>query len=145
MFVGFTGTREKLTDAQAIALREWLVAHPPAAFVHGACVGADATAALQVKALYGRRVDVIARPGHLPHLTSQPALDVSNVRHEPMNTLSRNRAIVEGCDVLLACPKGPEEQRSGTWSTIRFARKRGKRIVIIWPDGRVEDSREIEK
>ena len=42
-------------------------------------------------------------------------------------------------DMLVACPKGPEEVRSGTWSTVRFARKRGKRIVIIMPDGTVTE------
>jgi len=28
-----------------------------------------------------------------------------------------------------------EVLRSGTWSTIRYARKKGKKVLIIWPDG----------
>jgi outer membrane protein insertion porin family len=55
--------------------------------------------------------------------------------------LDRNRAIVDSCDVLIACPKGPEEQRSGTWATVRYARKQKKRIVIIWPDGEVTEEK----
>ncbi len=133
MKVGFTGTRDALADAQMIALVDWIAANP----MHGACLGADATAALQVKAKYGRQVQVIAHPGHLPHLTSQPAIAVSQVTYSPENTLRRNRRIVDVCDLLLACPKGPEEQRSGTWSTIRYARKVGRRVTIIWPDGSV--------
>jgi predicted Rossmann fold nucleotide-binding protein DprA/Smf involved in DNA uptake len=51
--------------------------------------------------------------------------------------LVRNRIIVDGCDVLLAAPSGAERDnpRSGTWMTVRYARKRRKRIVIVWPDG----------
>jgi hypothetical protein len=40
--------------------------------------------------------------------------------------------------VLLAVPKGMiEELRSGTWSTIRRAKKHGINVVICWPDGSV--------
>lgn len=144
MILGFTGTRDPISDAQAIALRQWLEANPPTKFLHGACVGADAAAVLQVKAMYGRQVEAHAYPGHIPSMTSEPAASVS-IRHRSMHTLSRNRVIVEACDVLLAMPKGPEEQRSGTWSTVRYARKLGRPIVVIWPDGRVEDSREAAK
>ena len=44
--------------------------------------------------------------------------------------------LVDACEVLLATPKGPEKLRSGTWATVRYARKVGKRIVIIEPDGK---------
>lgn len=52
--------------------------------------------------------------------------------------LDRNRDIVEAAEVLIACPDGPERQRSGTWATIRHALRVGKPVVIVWPDGRVE-------
>jgi hypothetical protein len=39
----------------------------------------------------------------------------------------------------LACPRGyTEELRSGTWATIRYARKTGVPYVIIFPDRTVE-------
>lgn len=144
MKLGFTGTREKLADAQIIALRAWLEANRPTEFHHGACLGADATAALQVKAIYGRSVRLIARPGNMPKYASQPALDVSDERHPPVYTLTRNKSIVENTDLLLACPSGPEVLRSGTWSSIRWARKLGRRVIIVWPDGRVEDSADVK-
>jgi hypothetical protein len=54
--------------------------------------------------------------------------------------LARDVAMVEATDLLIACPKGPEQERgSGTWFTVRAARARGKMILIIWPDGRVTD------
>jgi predicted Rossmann fold nucleotide-binding protein DprA/Smf involved in DNA uptake len=31
-----------------------------------------------------------------------------------------------------------ESPRSGTWYTIRYALRRGKRVIIVWPDGRTE-------
>jgi predicted Rossmann fold nucleotide-binding protein DprA/Smf involved in DNA uptake len=39
--------------------------------------------------------------------------------------------------VLVAMPDGPEELRSGTWATVRYARKQGKDGRIIYPDGLV--------
>jgi bifunctional non-homologous end joining protein LigD len=36
-------------------------------------------------------------------------------------------------------PAEPEEQlRSGTWSTVRFAKKQGKPVFVILPDGTVK-------
>jgi hypothetical protein len=43
--------------------------------------------------------------------------------------------------MLAACPKGPEERRSGTWATVRYARKTGKPVVIFWPDGTVTEEK----
>ena len=35
----------------------------------------------------------------------------------------------------LIYPRNHEELRSGTWMTIRYAKKIGKKLVIIWPNG----------
>jgi hypothetical protein len=47
--------------------------------------------------------------------------------------LERNLDIIENADMLIACPvdKNREEVRSGTWSTIRHARKRGIKVVVM--------------
>ena len=40
--------------------------------------------------------------------------------------------------MMIAAPSEAEEQRrSGTWSTVRFARKQGKPVFVISPDGTV--------
>jgi hypothetical protein len=106
-------------------------------FHHGCCVGADATAAL-ITSEEVLDVDIHAHPGDLVALTDADALRLSDVRHRPQANLVRNKAIVNACDVLVACPKGPEEIRSGTWSTVRYAVKQGKPVTIIWPDGKTE-------
>ena len=55
---------------------------------------------------------------------------------DPKPPLERNCDIVLDGDLLIATPHGyQEEMRSGTWYTIRQARKRGKKIIIVWPNG----------
>jgi hypothetical protein len=51
---------------------------------------------------------------------------------------SRNHDIVDETELLIACPgELAEAVRSGTWATVRYARKLGRPIVIFWPDGSV--------
>jgi predicted Rossmann fold nucleotide-binding protein DprA/Smf involved in DNA uptake len=50
--------------------------------------------------------------------------------------LVRNETIVKQSQVLLAAPRtSKDEQRSGTWHTIRYARKMKRKIYIVMPDG----------
>jgi hypothetical protein len=43
---------------------------------------------------------------------------------------------VDATGWLLAAPRTKtEEQRSGTWATIRYARKLGRQVCLLWPDG----------
>lgn len=53
--------------------------------------------------------------------------------------LVRDENIAMDCSRMIACPAGPEASypRSGTWATIRRARKWGKPVTIIWPDGSI--------
>jgi predicted Rossmann fold nucleotide-binding protein DprA/Smf involved in DNA uptake len=60
------------------------------------------------------------------------------VVHTPKAPLDRNRDIVDAAAVLIAAPKEMTETlRSGTWATVRYARKQGKQVWIVWPDGTV--------
>jgi predicted Rossmann fold nucleotide-binding protein DprA/Smf involved in DNA uptake len=56
---------------------------------------------------------------------------------EPLPYLERNHAIVNESDFLIAAPDGPETLRSGTWATVRYARKVGKRVLVIMPNGEI--------
>lgn len=52
--------------------------------------------------------------------------------------LDRNKDIVNTCERLLACVAGDvEELRSGTWSTIRYARSIGRWLVVLGPAGNI--------
>jgi predicted Rossmann fold nucleotide-binding protein DprA/Smf involved in DNA uptake len=56
----------------------------------------------------------------------------------PRPYLVRNRDIVDVCNLLLATPGGTVEQlRSGTWATIRYARRIGRPVWIVFPNGEV--------
>lgn len=75
------------------------------------------------------------------HSATLPAAEPPGlaVTVEPAATPSeRNRAIVDAADLLVACPReAAEDVRSGTWSTIRYARTGKKRVLVVYPDGLV--------
>jgi predicted Rossmann fold nucleotide-binding protein DprA/Smf involved in DNA uptake len=52
--------------------------------------------------------------------------------YEKKPYLDRNKDIVRVSIGLIAAPKtNKEEQRSGTWSTVRYATKTGKPLIIL--------------
>jgi hypothetical protein len=130
---GFTGTRLGMPQAQKAALRDFL-SHGSGEFHHGDCIGADSEAH-----------DIAAECGYciVLHPPSDPALRAWRVVPDHMMRpkrpyLDRNRDIVRDTDSLIATPaEAEEQQRSGTWSTVRFARKQGKPVVSILPGGTI--------
>jgi len=138
--LGITGTRHGLSTAQYAALRCVLEEMEPAALLHGACRGADAVAIAIACAALEPTPYIIAYPCTLKSWTDADALTYSDEVFQPQPPLQRNRCIVRDCDHLLALPQGmTEEVRSGTWSTVRAARKAGRPITIVWPDGGVTE------
>lgn len=139
MRLGFTGTREGLTEQQKDALRQVFLRLRPTEFHQGCCVGGDEQATELLRDLsYAEDlllIRTVAYPCTLWGLVSKKAWELSTEVRFPEETLKRNRDIVDAVGHLVACPKGPEEQRSGTWSTVRYARKQKKPITVIWPDG----------
>jgi hypothetical protein len=140
MRIGFTGTRDETTCEQHHALCSFVKRLTGVVeWHHGACVGADAEGVEVARNLLSG-VRVVAHPPDNDALVSFGALDCSDVILDPLPHLDRNHAIVEACDLLVACPKGPEQaQGSGTWATVKCARKLKKHIVIVWPDGTVTE------
>lgn len=135
--VAFTGTQIGCTDAQVAALARTLVALGCGVLHHGDCIGADEVAHRVARAM-GARIEL-----HPPRNGSKRArcemLRGEVVRPEG-EYLARNRAIVDAGEVLVACPREEtgEELRSGTWATVRYARRLGRPVLIIRPSGRVE-------
>lgn len=98
-------------------------------------MGADAEAA---NVAYTMGIPVISFPPDNPYKRAF----FRNVSEErfPAPHLERNRAIVDYTDIMVAAPKGfREEVRSGTWYTVRYARKIGKRCIIVHPDGYITE------
>jgi hypothetical protein len=135
VIVGFTGARDGLTEEQHLSLVRLLTELEQLGATdlhHGDCVGADATAATEAH-LLGYRV-----VSHPPANSSRRAFAPSDVVLPEANYLDRNQHIVDECDLLIACPSSFKEQlRSGTWSTVRRARRSRKPVRLVRPDGSV--------
>jgi hypothetical protein len=133
--VGFTGTRQGLPEPQRAALNEVLALQCGAfgQLHHGDAIGADAQAHV-VARNNGIRVVI-----HPPDVDTDRAFCQDSDMLAPLPYLERNRAIVDAAAVLVACPRSAEEEtRSGTWSTVRYARKQGKPVHLVLPDGTVK-------
>lgn len=133
MKVGFTGTQAGMTEQQKARIIEFLDDNPVDEVHHGDCIGSDSDFHVLVLESY-RRIPILIHP---PSNPAKRAFCRGDREFVPLPYLVRNREIVSVTEVLLATPKGPEELRSGTWSTIRYARKIGHPVHIFWPDGSV--------
>jgi len=137
MIIGFTGTRLGMTPPQRIAVRELLEQFKTGddEFHHGDCVGADSQAhdLAEEKNLF-----TVSHPPRNPRLR---AFKSANLTLEEKSYHDRNCDIVKTCDLLIAAVDGMMEvvRGSGTWSTIREARRLHKRRHVVYPDGSVVD------
>ena len=138
MIIGFTGTHIRITDAQKEELCKILDACNPTELHHGCCICADEYAHNIAQILDGCKIVI------------HPPVDKKAVFEpvDPWNTdtlperpyLVRNHDIVDTCDLLIALPfEQKEVLRSGVWATIRYARKLGKKHLIIYPNGDITD------
>lgn len=143
MIVGFTGTRMGMKSAQALAVSHlcssWLIhdAH------HGLCRGADDEFHWIIR-------DLAIGPSVVIH--GHPPIDRRNVARvhtwANCNVMYpdklfgvRDKDIVMAADRMIATPYCPEIVRSGTWMTIRMARKQSKPLWIVMPDGEIIEER----
>lgn len=138
MIVGFTGTRNGMTEAQVVEVAHLITkqcaANGRCVGLHGDCIGADANFHRLAEAL---GYDMQCRPCTFDSMRAHTgAREIA----EPTNPMARNRAIAKQCDVLIGCPPNDTELKrgSGTWATIRYGVKYGKPVWVVYPDGRVE-------
>ena len=139
MNIGFTGTQEGLTWNQQVALVKTLDHFPCSEFHHGKCIGGDEQAhPLAVGA--GFRIVLHPPISGKKEAQCPISVELGDVVRPRKDYLERNRDIVDETDLLIAGPKEEtgEALRSGTWSTVRYARKQKLRIIIIRPSGKVE-------
>jgi len=145
--LGVTGSRKGCTVAQYERLRRLLADHAECfcEIHHGACVGVDEQVVLLAGSLK-LEAHIVAYPANFSPasgLVSMVAIEESDEVKKTTDPLVRNRDIVDATSALLACPDTAAPARSGTWSTIRYARMRDKLVVVIDPEGTVswEDHR----
>jgi hypothetical protein len=131
MKIGFRGTREGMTDWQKRSLRQVLAAYQPDEFHHGDFVGADAEAHGIVKSSYPAIRVVI----HPPSKMTFRAFCRGEEQRPARGYIARNRDLVASCDILVAAPRSMEEQQmSGTWAVIRYARIRSATVIVLNPE-----------
>lgn len=146
MKIGVTGTREGMTGNQCSAFYNILCEIPDAveSFHHGDCIGADDDAAnivsdLRMEDELGGWKIVCHPPVDETHRAFNP--HSAEIR-EPKTMFARNRDIVNETDLLIACPQYMDpitkDTKGGTAYTVNFARKCGKPVWIVRPDGTVE-------
>lgn len=134
--IGITGTREGANEQQLTELRQaiynvWRNGGQKAVLHHGDCVGVDQQAH-EIAEEYGIVIEVHPPndPAHRAYTTGWEIL------HREKSYAARNQEIVDACDVLIAVPEKPESAapRSGTWMTVRKARKAHKPVIILKGD-----------
>lgn len=102
-------------------------------FHHGDCVGADEELAGLAHAVGFYVV------GHPCDIESKRAFFPSDETRPVKRPMARNDDITNESRWVLAAPKGrTEERRSGTWATIRRARRACEGLVKIYPEGDYE-------
>lgn len=130
--IGFTGTRQGMSVIQRERFAKYIeytnIVSCITEFHHGDCIGSDA-----------QTHDIIAKffPGiqiviHPPIKSNFRAFRKSKISFLPADYLKRNRSIVDSTDILIATPlEDKEKKKGGTWYTIRYARKKGRKVIIL--------------
>jgi len=136
---GFTGTRNGLNTKQKEEIKRILENDIKNNLIievyHGDCVGADADFHDICRSV-SANIKIYIIPGYHKdknEINNLRAFCEGDVILESKSYLDRNRDIVNNCNILIGCPKSNlEEVRSGTWYTIKYARKNNKTNIIIY-------------
>lgn len=127
--IGFTATRHGMDQEQRHQLRKKLLSEYRSGmrwFHHGDCVGGDAEAHVIAREI-GYLI-AVHPPTHETYRAFMPA----NYYFPARPYLERNGNIVDRTKFLIAGPQTDAEQlRSGTWATVRYARRRNKFIFML--------------
>jgi len=101
---------------------------------HGDCINADETSHHIAREL---GFHIISHP---PSDESKRAFTVADEVRDPKPYMERNEDIaLESEQGVIAAPRQHfEVVRSGTWSTVRRARKLDRPVLFVWPDGDLE-------
>lgn len=140
MKIGFTGTREGMSPRQQNEIGHFLSAHhdwwsdnPVNQAHHGECIGADSDFHELA------RINGFEVWGHPSTLTTRNlGLTGFAFQHDPIKPVTRDHHIVDQTELLIATPLDLEKVRSGTWTTVRWARKRKRYIFIVYPNGSLQ-------
>jgi hypothetical protein len=132
MKLGMTGSRDGISLKQKNKLIEFLDNNTIKEAHHGDCLGADKEFHHECEK---RTIKIIIHP---PINNYQRAYCKSETILQQKDYIERNHDIVDISDLLIAFPSTDYEVlRSGTWATIRYAKKQNKKMHIIYPNGSI--------
>lgn len=137
IILGVTGTRNGPTRDQTDSIREIIDRYSfRSTLHHGCCVGVDEYTTMICRL---RDWHIVAHPPIIKSYFDSHSYNISDVKLQEKNYLDRNQDIVLDSTILIAIPETEQETvRSGTWSTVRFARTLLRPILIVWPSGTIE-------
>lgn len=134
LHVGFTGTQAGMTQAQKTRVLHILNNLGPFYGHHGDCIGSDAD--FHGIAFVAKCVGRVIHPPLDDKKRAFCEIGANDIVLAPLEYMARNREIVKACARMIATPEQAwEKTRSGTWSTIRSARRVGVPLAIVAPDG----------
>lgn len=154
--LGFTGTHhgmdvEQKTDI-LVRFTQLAQQYDEIEFHHGDCIGADEQAAKAMNAVrqqliahFGSNppciIRIVSHPGYPPNHPKETKFraftDFNDEVREAKPFIARDHDIVDETEEMFATPVSDDEEvRSGTWTTVRYARKQERKITILYPKKR---------
>ena len=131
--IGVTGPSSGMTFLQELAITTLFKRTSPSELHHGDCIGCDCIAH-DIMRNINPKCAIVGHPPKNPKLRAFCRCDISLPEKD---YLERNMDIALAIDFLIATPNSYVEKiRSGTWATVRYARKCNKHIIII-PNGSI--------
>lgn len=128
MKVGFTGSREGMSQHQKEQFVLKMFDLKPTEFHHGDCEGADAEAHDIVREFF----PTIKITIHPPIVSYRRAYKKGDETKPPEEYIVRDKNIVDSTQCLIGAPLTDDEiYRSGTWTTIRYGKKTNKPVYIL--------------
>jgi hypothetical protein len=146
--LGFTGTRHGMDEFQkesiALLFTQLLREYDFIEFHHGDCIGADAQAATILNDLRNShystrtRVRIVCHPGFPPNHPEETKFraftDFNDEVRDLKPFIARDHDIVDETEEMVATPVTEDEEvRSGTWTTVRYARKQNRKVTVLNP------------
>lgn len=132
MIIAFTGSLDGMSARQVLALAHFLsnAFREISAFHHGDAIGADQQAH---KIAVNCRIPVIIHPCDVEHKRAY-CTEGDPIILGVKPPIVRNHDMVKTSDLIIAGPTTLQARlRSGTWSTIRYAREMVKPVMILDP------------
>ena len=131
------------TEPKVLEAVDYVVQLEPTHIITGAAKGVDTLAALECLKRFPNSKHTLFVPNYrhneeLVELFSAisdyaPGWVKVVVMPSMTDPLDRNQAMIDNCDVLIACPRTHREvDRSGTWATVRRGR-RADRTICYFP------------